>query len=71
VAIAIGNSGDRTLAPEAERLLADSSPLVRAAAVWALGRLDRDRLAALASRDETDATVREEWSVALANAPRR
>ena len=65
VAIAIGNSGDRALAPEAERLLADSSPLVRGAAVWALGRLDRDRLAALAGRDETDATVREEWSAAL------
>ena len=29
-----------SLAPEAERLLADASPLVRGAAVWALGRLD-------------------------------
>ena len=40
VLIAIGNSGDRSLAPQAERLLADASPLVRGAAVWALGRLD-------------------------------
>ena len=38
-----------TLASEAERLLADASPLVRGAAVWALGRLDRERLAALAT----------------------
>jgi epoxyqueuosine reductase len=66
VAIAIGNSGDVTLAREAERLLADSSPLVRGAAVWALGRLDRDRLAALAGgAPDPDASVREEWSVAL------
>ena len=40
VLIAIGNSGDATLAREAERLLDDASPLVRGAAVWALGRLD-------------------------------
>ena len=41
VLIAIGNSGDAALAPEAEARLADASPLVRGAAVWALGRLDR------------------------------
>jgi epoxyqueuosine reductase len=39
VLIAIGNSGDQSLAGEAERLLADPSPLVRAAAVWALKQL--------------------------------
>ncbi len=39
VLIAIGNSEDAELAAEAERLLSDSSPLVRAAAVWALKRL--------------------------------
>ena len=44
VLIAIGNSGDPSLAPHAERLLADASPLVRGAAVWALGRLDPARL---------------------------
>ena len=44
VLIAIGNSEDASLAGEAERLLGDASPLVRGAAVWALGRLDRARL---------------------------
>ena len=48
VLIAIGNSGDPALAPHAERLLADPSPLIRGAAVWALGRLDPARLASLA-----------------------
>jgi epoxyqueuosine reductase len=71
VAIAIGNSGDRALAPEAERLLGDPSPLVRGAAVWALGRLDRARLAARAGREESDAGVRGEWTAALGDAPRR
>jgi epoxyqueuosine reductase len=41
VLIAIGNSGDAALAEEAVRLLDDASPLVRAMAVWALGRLER------------------------------
>jgi epoxyqueuosine reductase len=69
VLIAIGNSEDRSLATEAERLIADASPLVRGAAIWALGRLDPQRLAALASARhamEADPNVREEWSVALA-----
>jgi epoxyqueuosine reductase len=68
VLIAIGNSGDATLVPQAERLLGDESPLVRGAAIWALGRLDRDRLAALAKvhwEKEPDATVEEEWAAAL------
>ena len=51
VLIAIGNSGDAALADEAERLLGDASPLVRGAAVWALGRLDRARLARCSARD--------------------
>ncbi len=66
VLIAIGNSGDAALALEAEQLLGDASPLVRGAAVWALGQLlPRDAFAALASRatDEIDATVRAEWEV--------
>ncbi len=41
VLIAIGNSGDVSLAKEAERLLDDPSPLVRGAAVWALSQLMR------------------------------
>lgn len=67
VLIAIGNSGDASLAPQAERLLADASPLVRGAAVWALGRLAPTRLAALAAarEREADATVAEEWTAAL------
>jgi epoxyqueuosine reductase len=66
VLIAIGNSGDVTLAVDAERLLADASPLVRGAAVWALGRLDARRLAALTLRHatESDPDVRDEWSAA-------
>ncbi len=51
--IAIGNSADAALAAEAERLLDDASPLVRGAAVWALGRLDPQRLAALAEKHRT------------------
>jgi len=69
VLIAIGNSGDPALAPAAERLISDSSALVRGAAVWALGRLDLARLAALAWTGEAaegDPIVREEWSSALA-----
>jgi epoxyqueuosine reductase len=71
VLIAVGNSGDATLAPEAERLIADDSPLVRGAAVWALGRLDPQKLAELASARraaEGDASVHEEWSAALLTA---
>ena len=72
VTIAIGNSGDATLAAEAERLLGDASPLVRGAAVWALGRLDARRLNAIAApyRDrETDESVQEEWRAVLAGEP--
>jgi epoxyqueuosine reductase len=66
VLIAIGNSGDSTLASEAERLLDDASPLVRGAAVWALGRLDRGRLERSAARQctESDPDVIEEWKAA-------
>jgi epoxyqueuosine reductase len=51
VLIAIGNSGDPELLAEAERLLEDASPLVRAMAVWAVWRLSsRASFAALARR---------------------
>ncbi len=67
VLIAIGNSADQELAPEAERLMNDASPLVRGAAVWALGRLAPQRLAALAARRHGDvADVEDEWAAALA-----
>jgi epoxyqueuosine reductase len=64
VLIAIGNSGDVTLASEAERLLTDASPLVRGAAVWALGLLDNRKansLVASCLEIEQDASVRNEW----------
>jgi epoxyqueuosine reductase len=61
VLIAIGNSGDASLAPEAERLLDDASPLVRGAAVWAMRRLlPPEKFSALRRKDD-DATVNEEW----------
>ena len=57
VLIAIGNSADASLVPEAIRLLCDRSPLVRAMAVWALGRLN-----ALPPRTpDDDPDVRAEW----------
>ncbi|HRO02047.1 MAG TPA: tRNA epoxyqueuosine(34) reductase QueG [Terricaulis sp.] len=65
VLIAIGNSADPALAPAAEALLRDNSPLVRAMAVWALTRLlDETAFAALRARHakiEPDAAVRAEW----------
>jgi epoxyqueuosine reductase len=70
VLIAIGNSGDRALADEAERLLGDPSPLVRGAAIWALGRLHRSRLVESAARRravESDPQVAAEWAAALAD----
>jgi epoxyqueuosine reductase len=66
VLIAIGNSGDASLAPEAERLLTDASSLVRGAAVWALGRLlPPAQFAALrAQQTESDDSVQAEWALA-------
>jgi epoxyqueuosine reductase len=65
VLIAIGNSGDPALAIAAERLLDDTSPLVRGAAIWALSRLiGRDefqRRATHAVDAERDDGVRAEW----------
>ncbi len=65
VLCAIGNSGDVTLAPSAEALLGDSSPLVRGMAVWALARLldgaAFQRLKSHWAPREQDASVAEEW----------
>jgi epoxyqueuosine reductase len=69
VLIAIGNAGDGALAREAGRLLDDPAPLIRGAAVWALGRLDRERLVACATlrrAAETDRAVIDEWDAAMA-----
>jgi epoxyqueuosine reductase len=65
VLIAIGNSGDRLLAKEAENLVHDSSALVRAMAVWALARLLPARdFASLRDKhavQEPDDAVGAEW----------
>ena len=74
VLIAIGNSGDAALAPEAIRLLDDSSALVRGAAVWALGRLlAAEQLTTIATQRRTqhdEPLVAEEWTAALQAAAR-
>jgi epoxyqueuosine reductase len=73
VLIAIGNSGEVGLVPEAVRLLADGSPLVRAMAAWAAARLlppaEFAALAAAHLEAETDADVRCEWQHGLAMRP--
>ena len=70
VLIAIGNSASATLASEAEARLDDASPLVRAAAVWALRRLSGDdALANVRARHlarEADGAVRAEWDGPIA-----
>jgi epoxyqueuosine reductase len=66
VLVAIGNSGDAALVPEAEQHLADPSPIVRGAAVWALNALDRERAAVQRARRrdaETDRDVITEWDL--------
>uniref|UniRef100_UPI0025D7CAEF epoxyqueuosine reductase n=1 Tax=uncultured Hyphomicrobium sp. TaxID=194373 RepID=UPI0025D7CAEF len=64
--IAAGNARDPSLLPLVESLLDDSSPLVRAMAVWAFRRLASPQSVA-AARDrheaiETDDDVRREWA---------
>jgi epoxyqueuosine reductase len=65
VLIAIGNSGEPDLAGIARERLDDTSPLVRAMAVWALGRLfGPEALASLAGEHapgEPDEGVAREW----------
>ena len=66
VLIAIGNSATPALVAVAERHLADVSPLVRGAAVWALSELlSPSKFAAVARRHRTaeaNADVLAEWS---------
>src|SRR5262249_437578 len=64
VLIAIGNSGEPHLAAAVRQSLDDPSPLVRAAAVWALAQLDRPEAEIECAKRlpaETDPLVREEW----------
>jgi epoxyqueuosine reductase len=65
VAYALGNSGTVQSLPAVETLLADDSPLVRGAAVWALSRLAPETFAERrASAIESDPGVRAEWEAA-------
>jgi epoxyqueuosine reductase len=66
-AIVAGNSGRPALADRLEPLLDDPSPMVRGAAVWALGRLGR--LDPARAAGEVDPAVREEWTEALRAPP--
>ncbi|MEN0087071.1 MAG: tRNA epoxyqueuosine(34) reductase QueG, partial [Pseudomonadota bacterium] len=70
VLIAIGNSGEPSLAPSAQALLEDDDPTVRGAAIWALSCLlppaQLHELRAAACDREQDETVLAEW-----RAPRR
>ena len=62
--IAAGNSGDVALLPAVLELVDDGSPLIRAMAVWALGRLAPGNAAEMAEprrSGEGDEAVREEW----------
>jgi epoxyqueuosine reductase len=62
VMIAVGNSGDTDLVKVAEARIADASPLVRGAAVWALRALAPERAKGHgAQAAETDPEVLAEW----------
>ncbi|QPJ64100.1 MAG: tRNA epoxyqueuosine(34) reductase QueG [Candidatus Nitrohelix vancouverensis] len=63
VAVALGNSGDRAAVPVLLEALADVEPLIRAHALWAVGRLlGEEAREAIGSRldEETDEMVLEE-----------
>jgi epoxyqueuosine reductase len=65
--IAAGNSGSPALIAAVRPHLDDPNPIVRGAAVWALGRLDMEALAnerAARLAVEEDASVRDEWAAA-------
>ena len=66
VMCAIGNSGDPSLAPAAQALLEDNSPLVRGMAVWALRQLLDEtafqRLKSERAAVERNAEVAGEWT---------
>lgn len=69
VLIAAGNSGDSSLIASISALLDDASPIVRGAAIWALGRLtdknDFARERAIRLMNEKDEDVRREWGAAI------
>lgn len=70
-AIAAGNSGDTALVQPLALLLDDASPLVRGAAIWALGQLDEAKIFAEKPgrlKFESDETVLQEWEVSAPSA---
>jgi epoxyqueuosine reductase len=65
VLIAAGNSCDRALLRPVLALIDDPVPIVRGAAIWALGQIDRDRFSKEKSahiEQESDADVVNEWN---------
>ncbi len=66
VLIAAGNSGDKSLVPTVANLLSDTSPLVRAMAVWALAQLQPaeqfQKARKIHMSQERDAGVIAEWT---------
>lgn len=65
VLIAIGNSGLVEMCAVVEPLCRDESPLVRAMAVWALNRLDKNKATQAREslmQEEVDLDVRGEWA---------
>lgn len=69
VLVAAGNSGESALVEAVRPLLADPSPLVRGAAVWALSQLlpkpEFILLARCSLHQEADETVQQEWRAAM------
>lgn len=69
VLIAIGNSGDRTLLPLVRQRLADPDPLIRGAAVWALGRVATPQEISTGALEfsihEGDHSVQAEWNAVV------
>ena len=75
VLIACGNSQDQKLIPAIYSLMEDSSPLIRAAVIWALGELlstqDFMKLYTEHAQQENDPLVQAEWTASLSQAASR
>jgi epoxyqueuosine reductase len=68
VLIAAGNSGNMAVLQQVIELLDDEEPLVRGAAIWALGQIDAGRFAAERNArltHETDKDVLLEWQLSV------
>ncbi len=69
VLIAVGNSGDLSLLPQAEARLSDPDPLIRGAAVWAVRRLATETRAHALRLEllprEGDTSVQAEWNAVV------